>query len=272
MPSAISYSKERHPKGWFSPTLFRKNLTRFWPIWALYGAVWFLILTIGTLNSRGLGQHGPAETMDRFYPTGFVVKTIPMGVYISLIFGVLAAMAVFSYLYNSRPAGLMHALPIRREGLFLTNYLSGLCFFLIPIAGIVLLTLFAQVYAGYGVNFTSLFLWAWCQALMSLFFYSFAVFCAMFTGHILALPAFYGILNGLAAALYYLFAQMASQFLFGYVSSQSGTLSDLISWLTPVLRYSRTLGSTGSPDYRFTGLLSILSMVWPGYFLRLWLC
>ena len=39
MPSATSYSKPLRPHAWFSPTLFRKNLTRFWPIWALYGAV-----------------------------------------------------------------------------------------------------------------------------------------------------------------------------------------------------------------------------------------
>ena len=51
---------------------------------------------------------------------------------------------------------------------------------------------------------------------MSLFFYSFAVFCAMFTGHLLALPIFYGILNGLAAGLWWLFQMLADLFLFGY--------------------------------------------------------
>ena len=43
-------------------------------------------------------------------------------------------MAVWSYLYNARSVGLMHTLPIRREGLFLTNFLSGLSMTLIPYA------------------------------------------------------------------------------------------------------------------------------------------
>ena len=43
-----------------------------------------------------------------------------------LVYAVLCAMAVWSYLYNARSVGLMHTLPIRREGLFLTNFLSGL--------------------------------------------------------------------------------------------------------------------------------------------------
>ena len=46
-----------------------------------------------------------------------------------------AAMAVFSYLDASRSACMMHALPLRREALFFTNYLSGLSFLLLPNAG-----------------------------------------------------------------------------------------------------------------------------------------
>ena len=44
-------------------------------------------------------------------------------------------------------------------------------------------------------------MWLAMQVLLTLFFYSFAVFCAMFTGHILALPAFYGILSVLAVVM-----------------------------------------------------------------------
>ena len=177
MLSATSCSKERRPCAWFNATLFRKNWTRFWPLWSLYGVLWFLILTVGILNSRGIHEMLP----DNYYPTGHVVNTIPIGIPISLVFGVLCAMAVFSYLYSSRPAGLMHALPIRREGLFLTNYLSGLSFFILPILVVALLTLGAELYAGHGLDLTSLFLWGWCQCMVALFFYSFAVFCAMFT-------------------------------------------------------------------------------------------
>jgi len=252
MRSETLSSKPCRVCGWFNFTLFHKNLTRFWPIWTLYGVLWFLILPTNFLTSRDyiVRQAGAA------YYRQAVTGQISNGIFLSLFFGVLAAMAVFSYLYNSRAAGMMHALPIRREGLFLTNYLSGLCFFLFPIGAVALLTLLAQIYVGVGLDLTALFLWAWCQSLLSFFFYSFAVFCAMFTGNIVALPVFYGILNALAYGLYVLFSSMADLFLFGYCG-WTIQIDHLIVWLTPVIRLGRTVGSSGAPDYRLTGLLSI---------------
>ena len=75
MPSVTSCSKERRPCAWFNITLFRKNWSRFWPLWSLYGVIWFLILTVGILNSRGIYDTMP----DNYYPTGYVVYAIPMG-------------------------------------------------------------------------------------------------------------------------------------------------------------------------------------------------
>ena len=37
-------------KSCFNPTLFCKNLMRFWPIWALYGAMWLLALPLSIFN------------------------------------------------------------------------------------------------------------------------------------------------------------------------------------------------------------------------------
>ncbi|NCE63805.1 ABC transporter permease [Pseudoflavonifractor sp. 524-17] len=252
MRSETLSSKPCRVCGWFNFTLFQKNLTRFWPVWTLYSVLWFLILPTNFLTSRDrIIRHEGAA-----YYREAVIDLIPSGIFLSLFFGVLAAMAVFSYLYNSRAAGMMHALPIRREGLFLTNYLSGLCFFLLPIGAVAVLTLLVQVYIGVGLDLTALFLWTWCQAMFSLFFYSFAVFCAMFTGNIVALPVFYGVLNALAYGLYLLFSAMADLFLFGYYGGTIG-MDHLIVWLTPVIRLGRTVGSSGAPDYRLTGLLSI---------------
>ena len=149
--------------------------------------------------------------------------------------GLLCAMAVFSYLYASRSVGMLHALPLRREGLFLTNYLSGLLFLLLPNLAVFLLALAAEVFAG-TVVFSSLFTWLVVVSLFGLFFYSFAVFCAMFTGHVLALPAFYVVLNGLAAGLCWVFSRMAEEFLFGFTSA--AWLEKLGVWLTPVLLLS----------------------------------
>ena len=64
-----------------------------------------------------------------------------------------------------------------------------------------------------------------------LFFYSFACFCAMFTGQLLALPVFYAILNWLAMVVNFLVTALMEQFFYGY---QANYLPAWVEFLTPV--------------------------------------
>ena len=177
MKSATSSSKS-----WFYPTLWKKNMARFWPVWALYGLVWLVALPLNLMtNYRGGGNWGGLDEGANHFANYTVLEYAgELSVILSVGFAILAAMAVFSYLYASRSVGMLHALPLRREGLFLTNYLSGLLFLLLPNLAVFLLALAAEVFAG-TVVFSSLFTWLVVVSLFGLFFYSFAVFCAMFT-------------------------------------------------------------------------------------------
>ena len=247
---------------YFNKTLFAKHFARFWPIWGLYGLIWTVCLPLGILaGSRSGWMAADARVLPLNYldTTGwFSAATL-----LAAVFGLLAAMAVFSYLYSARSVGLFHALPLRREGLFLTSYLAGLGFLILPNLAVFLLALAAEAACG-AVVFSSLFTWLVVSSLLGLFFYSFAVFCAMFTGHILALPAFYVVLNGLAAGLAVLFGQMAHEFLFGF--DGAAWLSGIATWLSPILCLSAChvviptvmdAAGTGRADYAsayFTGL------------------
>ena len=236
---------------YFNFTLFRKNLSRFWPIWGLYGFLWLMLLPVNVLvNGEYMGR-GQARMLPLEYCSGY----LGAAVFFSLVFGILAAMAVFSYLYSSRSAGFLHTLPLRREGLFLTNYLSGLAFLIVPNLAVFLLSVLVE--AAFGILvFSSLFTWLVVTCLLNLFFYSFAVFCAMFTGHILALPAFYGILNILAAGLCYLLQNMASRFLFGFTGA--AWMEKAATWLTPILYLGQhtgiEYGEAGTNSAYFSGL------------------
>ncbi len=224
MKSATSSSKS-----WFYPTLWKKNMTRFWPIWAVYLACWVFTMPLLLLTEYGSN----IGSMDgKQYFAAQVVRdwcTWP-ALLAGTVFGILSAMAVFSYLYNNRSAGMLHALPVRREGLFLTNYLSGLSFMVLPQLLVFVLTLLAEAVVG-CVDALALGQWLLVQICVTLFFYSFAVFCAMFTGHILALPVFYGILNGLAAGLYWLVNGLFRDLVFGYNGSNG--MGEAVLWLTP---------------------------------------
>ena len=242
-----------------NPTLLRKNLTRFWPIWALYTVIWIYALPVNCMMMlqqewRAVSR---AERLTDFIES--IPRMFGFGTFMAFCFGVLTAMAMFSYLYNNRSAGLFHTLPLRREGLFLTSYLSGLICLLAPNALLWLLT--AGVEALYGeAQLYTITLWLLGQSAMCLFFYSFAVFCAMFTGHLLALPAFYGILNFLAAAFILLIETLCEPFLYGF-SGITKWQEALMLWLTPSVNLGANLNWVCDYD---TGVWSLRggNMLW----------
>ena len=212
-------------KSFFNATLYKKDLTRFWPIWALYLVIWMFVLPFDLILSDY------SEPAVRFSQKQVLDSITEAGLVLAVVFALFAAVAVWSYLYNNRSACLMHTLPIRREGLFLTNFLSGMTFLVGPNLVIFVLTLLAE--AVYGcVAVGPLVMWFFAVTLMELFFFCFATFCAMFTGHILGLPAYYGILSGLPVGLVALLDATFSRFVFGY--NGVGGLYILARWLTPI--------------------------------------
>ncbi len=241
----------------FNSTLFKKNLTRYWPVWALYALVWIYALPVRCITVVSRNQSWMGETPIKQVQT--FANEIPnllegFGTFMAFTFGVLAAMAMFSYLYNNRAAGMIHSLPVRREGLFLTNYLSGLVCLLGPNVLVWLLTLGAEGLCSGYVNLYTVTVWLAAQSGMCLFFYSFAVFCAMFTGHLLALPAFYGILNFLAAILMLLFDVLFEPFLYGY-AGMTNTAEEVVWWLTPMVRlWENVRWSNNGLGYRLQGV------------------
>lgn len=247
MPSATSCSKGPNP--WWNSTLYFKNLRRFWPIWGSYGVILLLVpLTfLLTWLDRNSSLTADLAAQDLL---GFVS---PMGLILSAVWSIISAMAVFSYLYNSRSVQLYHALPIRREGLYLTGYLSGLSFLVLPLAAVFLFTLGVEAVSD-TLMLWPLLQWLIAQVCFALFFYSFASFCALFVGHIAALPVFYGILNILAFGMYQLISELFRQFVYGYYSWPA--MSALAQWLSPFIMLWREGGVRAGEDggYFFTGL------------------
>ena len=220
---------------WFNPTLYRKNLTRFWPIWGAYGLIWLLALPGMIFASWIRG-----EMEDSFVPDNInslvMTEGGQLGLFLAFFFSCAAALAVFSYLYQHRSSVAMHAFPLRRECLFLTNYLSGLSFFVLPLAVVFVLTLGAEALCGY-VNVSGLLVWFTAQIGYVLFFYSFGVFCGMFTGNAFAMPLFYGILSILAPVMTLLTEEMLRMFVYGY--SSSNLLDWMGEYLSPILTMLR---------------------------------
>lgn len=247
MVSATSSSKFR---GWFNPTLFKKNVTRFWPIWGFYTAILAFLLPVElllNLTSRGSAYVNVVDVRNILE-----IATVAMAV-VGLVFGAMAAIALFSYLMDHRAVQLYHSLPIRREGLFLTNWLTGLCFFLVPNLILYLISLVIELGAG-ALDLAGLGLWLVTATVCPMFFFCFATCIAMFTGHILALPVFYCILNGLVAGLCGLMDFAGEQLLYNYNGSRLFA-SDPARWCTPVYQIIYLL-TDGSGYIRLDGVMA----------------
>ena len=230
----------------FNGTLFRKNLTRFWPLWGLasfIGALFPLAVLLDMVH-RGRTAFTAAQFTQMYYE---VVSAVPV---IDLVYAALCAMAVWSYLYNARSVGLMHALPIRREGLFLTNFLSGLSMTLIPYAVTgtlcVIVSLCGGAFDAKGLAVTVLAVLG-----ESFFYFSSATFVAFITGNAFAMPPLYALLHFLAVLLDWLISSFAQGFIFGFSTSYTG----VVEWLSPTVY----LVSRVHPDGQYTEVQQTLA-------------
>ena len=104
----------------FNFTVFKKDITRFAPAWAVYGIILMLVLVMvldgGEVYYRLNNMEGFAMAMG----------------WINLFYAALVAQTLFGDLYNSRLCNALHAMPVTREGWFVTHTAAGLAFSLIP--------------------------------------------------------------------------------------------------------------------------------------------
>lgn len=213
----------------FNGTVFKKTMLRFWPIWASNLVLWLLVFPLNFLAQMQNGTDISYMTASLMYDT---VGVLVAG---AMVLSVMTAMAVCSHLYQSRSANFFGALPVRREGVFLSLYLAGLCMMWGP--NVIVFLLMIPVEAmGHALMMTPLLMWLVTTCVLELFFFSTAVLCGMFTGHIIALPLFFGVFNALAVSVYSVGQFIMDSFYYGY-AKVGGALEELVFWLTPAARF-----------------------------------
>jgi len=113
----------RSATSFFDKTLFRSQLKHTWPLWLGYTALWLFLVPVMLFSELSAYQLGysAADASYLLLNTG-----VRGGIFISFFFGLFFAMLSFSHLTQSRATNGFHALPVRRETIFLTAYLTGL--------------------------------------------------------------------------------------------------------------------------------------------------
>ncbi len=230
----------------FDRAVFKKTLTRFWPIWVANLVVWLMVFPLNMLARIQNGENV------LYMAEGLMWNTAVFIVVGALVLAAMTAMAVCSHLYQSRSANFFGALPVRREGVFLSTYLAGLCMMLGP--NLVIFALMIPVeLLGHALVMTPLLVWLAATCVMELFFFSFAVFCGMFTGHILALPVFFGAFNALAAAAYAVWLFVMEAFYYGFAAQNDSLLERIVLWLTPAYKLALVSCEPEGNDFAIEG-------------------
>ena len=213
----------------FSPGVARKSAVRYWPVWAAYLALWLLLLP-GSLGGGRYYDRSAYGVAVRCDGTVLGLTGAPAAI-LTAVFACFAAMAVWSYLLSPRAAGFYHALPVRREGLFLTQFLTGYGFLAVPAVVTALATYIVELTLGYGGGLPYILEWLAVMLLLSLFFFGLATVCAFMTGHPVALPILYFLFNFSVVVVEYLVRSAVGLFLRGLSVSTSPRLD----FLSPVV-------------------------------------
>lgn len=199
----------------FNLTLFKKNLTRLWPLWGIPSIIAVIcVLTLIFRLSRGtyLYDIGKADFCDTFL--GMLTALTPI---YAFCYALMCAMCVWSYLFTARSVGMMHSLPITRNGLLLTNFTSGMLMTMIPLwLGAILA---AIVYGCHGVfDFRAFGTFLIGSLGECFYFFTFATLMAFVTGQLLTMPVLYGIFSFIVPAIELLVNLFIAGFCYGVSS------------------------------------------------------
>ena len=165
----------------FNAAVFRKNLTRFAPAWAIYTAGCMLVI----LNLIDAGK--PSMRAE------FLGNSLTLMAVANLGYAIVCALLLWGDLFNARLCNALHAMPLRREGWFVTNLISALTFCMIPYTVVAAFTLPMLGYMWYIAP-----LWLAGSVLQFLVFFSLAVLSIFCTGNRFAAGLFYALLNFLS--------------------------------------------------------------------------
>ena len=219
-----------------SGTLLRKNITRYWPLWALFTGALLLTLFLPLSSYRPSGDlydlPGGFDTLAElreFYTL--------LGLLLLFPYAIICAACCFGYLHKTRSAYMLHAFPVTRGVLFRTNLLSGLLFALVPWLAVTLLLLAVLASRLGGRVILPLVQGDLIVTLEYLFFYGLAVLCMHTSGKTVNGVLRYLLLNFAVPLLEWLLRLVFEPLLYG-VATSAGLLTGAFSPYLYVFGYA----------------------------------
>ena len=207
----------------FNPTVFKKNMTRFAPVWIAYSI--FMLLMMSTILGLDNECVRSLNAADRV--------TSMAGV--NLIYAFVLAQLLFGDMYSARLCNALHALPLKRECWFVTNLVSALAFSIVP--NLVVALISAPML---GQGWSIAFYWFAASFLEFLFFFGTAAFSAMLVGNRFAMVPVYVLVNFVSILAYWFAVKIYEPLLYGVRMS-----NDIFVRLCPtaqMMQFNQLLG------------------------------
>ena len=184
-------------KSFFNGTVLKKDLTRFLPLWVIY-------LILGLLvASKCIGARYDSAAQ-------ILLNSMRLLSFVVCVYALVTAQLLFGELFSEKLCNSIHALPVRREGLFITHFTAGM------IMGIGPMLLSAPIaMISMGRFWYLALLWVAGMAMLFLLFFGMAVFCMLCSGNRIAGVALYGLLNIISLVALWFFDSFFMDQLYG---------------------------------------------------------
>lgn len=104
-------------KDYLRISVIKKDLTRFAPLWGLYSVFILIFLLLMWMDNRSGAylMNAAAEIMSAMC-------------LVNLVYGFLCALVLFGDLFAPMLCNALNAMPVSREGWFVSHFVSGLLF------------------------------------------------------------------------------------------------------------------------------------------------
>lgn len=201
----------RSKTSWFDKTLYRKHITRWAPLWGLY-----TLCLLGGMTMLYVSNGQQFWFASRL--SSILQKYVPL---VNLVYGALAALMIFGDLYDTRMCYSIHALPLRREAMFLSGIAAGLTFSVLP--GLLFTLCSIPLAMGTCVEGAWVIapLWLLANTFQFMLFFGIAVLCVFLTGNRYTMLLAYIGINFFSMAVFYIVDRLYTPMLYGVVTPET---------------------------------------------------
>lgn len=225
----------------FNTKIFTQNIRRLLPLLSLWIVIetFFSIISIrGIINISYYETNQMRDILNNSYiQAQYTRGFLGVGNQLMMVFySFCVSASIFHYMFQPKLNKTIHALPVTRLTMFVSNILSGIALIIIPY---IITHLIGGIYiAVSGFSFTCVLPSIGLQIAYCFIFISIAVLAVMLTGHTIAAPFMFGFLNFGFFVAENLCMLIVNSFFFGLDGSlyQSGH-----TIFTPIVYLSRWL-------------------------------